>query len=319
LKKAVKIIIMDKETFIFILKIIAAVVTIILFFTAVLPKLKQLDKSFTDGVREFFSMLFKTTVYIEKKSHGEGLSYSEAEYAMAVETFNKRVLLVRDEKKLSRLIKNGESLLLSQPRDASIRSKVALLYYLNGQFQEAKENYKLVTDAIPEWKRTFRRLKDNPEYSTIKDVFLELAALSYDMKNIEGMLDYYKEYLRISNPDKEFKEIVAGGIDQRQARLVVFSNLTGSGMLGYKKAIAELEDYLNDYPDDKKAIADIAVAYYEFINLFLDNPPDDFSVYVDKAEHYLSLALDDADVYQKTVVNRNLGQLGRIKEKLLSQ
>ena len=46
---------------------------------------------------------------------------------------------------------------------------------------------------------------------------------------------------------------IVDGIDEKGARLGIFSNLSGGGFFSYKKAIEELESLRKDFPGEKSA------------------------------------------------------------------
>lgn len=80
---------MDQEKFIFLIKCLAALVIIVLFFTVIVPKYKQLDEFITAKTEEFLSLIFQTTVSAGKKSHENNEDYTKAELASVIASFGR--------------------------------------------------------------------------------------------------------------------------------------------------------------------------------------------------------------------------------------
>ena len=63
---------MDQEKFMLLLKCFAALVIIILLFTVVIPKYKQIDAFITSKTEEFLGMIFRTSATVWKRSNQYG-------------------------------------------------------------------------------------------------------------------------------------------------------------------------------------------------------------------------------------------------------
>lgn len=190
---------------------------------------------------------------------------------------------------------------------------------MDGQFEKAIENYELVLLNVPRRKLLFEKLQDNADYRSIKRTLLELAALHYDLNQKEKMFDYYKQFLRVAFRDEIYRKYISGGIIEKNTHYEIFVNFSGAGFFSYKKSIKELEKYLKTYPEEKEVIVDLAKNNFELINLFFDSAPEDYIDYLNNAQKYLELSLEFASEDKKTSINRDLLQLGKLKDKYLSQ
>ena len=310
---------MGKEKFIFLMKCLAVLVIIILFFTVVVPKYKQLDNFITAKTKEVLSLIFQTTISVGKKSHEYSKNYTRVELAAAVASFGRKFLTFSSDTQLKRLLKRGDSILQMAPLNINIRQKVAFLFYMDGQFEKAIEYYDFVLDTVPKRKRLFKKLRENEDYRSIKRALLELAALYYDLDEKEKMIDYYKQFLRVAFRNEIYREYISEGINEKNARYAIFADFGGSGLFSYKKSIKELEKYLKDFPEEKDVILILAKNNFEVVNLFFDSAPDDYLDYVNNAQKYLELSLDFASEHRKAAINMDLSQLLKLRDKYLER
>lgn len=310
---------MDQDKFVFLLKCLALIICVVLFFTVVVPKYKQLDKFIDTITREFLGLIFQTTVAVGDKSNNYGKTYTEAELEHGVTNFGKKFMTFNTRYELKRLIKTCKSILQIIPMNLELRQKFAFLHYMDGQFDEAIKNYDFILERMPKRKRSFKKLKNNPDHKSIKRTLLELAALYYDKEDNEKMMDYYKQYLRVAYDDETYREYIADGINEKRARYEIFSNLGGLGFFSYKKSIAELEKYLKSYPDEKKLLEILARNNFEVANLFFDNPPNDYLKYLADAQKYLNMTIEFASDFRKEAINKDLEQLEKLKNKYLEK
>ncbi len=310
---------MDQEKFLFLRNCLVAFVIIVLFFTVVVPKYKEFDAFITAKTKEFLALLFEASVSIGKKPHGVMENYTEAEQSAMVDSFGKRFLTLSTNEQLRRLLKSGDSILQLIPRDINIRRKVAFLFYMNGEFEKAIENYNFVLDIVPKRKRLFRKLRRDENYRNIKRVLLELAALYYDLDEKEKMIEYYKQFLRVAFREDVYNQYISGGLNEKNIRYGIFSRFGGVGLFSYKKSIEELEKYLKDFPEQKDVILLLAKNNFEVVNLFFDSAPDDYLDYINDAQKYLELSLDLVSENQKAAIHKELSQLQMLKDKYLAQ
>ncbi|MCK4994354.1 MAG: hypothetical protein KAS13_04815 [Candidatus Omnitrophica bacterium] len=304
---------MDQEKFIFLLRCLAVLVVILLFFTFVVPKYKQLNKFIDEKVEEFVSLIFETSSAVRDKSANIGKGYTQSELALAVDSFSKKFMSFNKTIELKRLINTSKSILQLIPLNLNIRQKHAFLFYMDAQYEKAIENYEFILENVPKRRRTFKKLRDNPDYNSVKRALLELAALHYDIDEKELMIDYYKQFLRLAFRYEVYCEYISGGINEKNVRFGIFSNFSGAGFFSYKKSIDELEKYLIEYPEEKEVIVDLGRNNFEVVNLFFDNSPSDYLNYLNNAQKYLKLNLIFASERRKTEINNDLAQIVRLE------
>ncbi len=310
---------MDQDKFIFILKCIGVLLIVIFFFTIILPKYKQMDDFITKKTQEFLNLIFQVTESVEKKSNNYSKSYSEVELDSKVKSLAIRCMTFSSDAELKKLIKASASIQQIMPLNLNIRQKSGYLLYMNKEFEKAMGNYEFILENVPKRKQTYRKLYNNSDYKIIKRALLELAAMHYDRKAKEKMMNYYKQFLRVAYPDEIYRQLISDGLTEKNVRFGIFSNFGGAGFFSYIKANEEMEKYLIVYPDDKKAIIVLAKNNFEIVNLFFDDAPENYLEYVDKAEKYLKLELVAATDYRKTAIDSDLIQLQKLRDEYLER
>ncbi|MFH1063249.1 MAG: tetratricopeptide repeat protein [Candidatus Omnitrophota bacterium] len=304
----------DKDTGIFIAKIIAGVIALVVLFTVIIPRWQEIDKAFNDRMRGFINLMFDTGSSFKKSGTREENEYLTGDFNNEKNVFTKQFLNIRTGEEVERTLKSGQALLYMSPSKIEIARGVAFLYYISNDYEKADEYYQIVLADYPKQKRRFKYLKGD-DSRTIKRALVELAALSYEQDDIAKMLDYYKQYLRASHRDDVFREMTARNIDAQTARYEIFNAIAGDGFLTYKKSIEQLEAFSRDFPEDKDVLYKLGLYNFDVVNLY---EQDDFASIQQNfydAGMYFYKVLDYSDDFRKKTILRNLEKLDQIKNK----
>ncbi|MBU1088138.1 MAG: tetratricopeptide repeat protein [Candidatus Omnitrophica bacterium] len=301
---------MDRETVVFIAKIVCAIIGIILLFTVVIPKWQEIDAAFNSNIRSFIAMMFDTGSSFKKSGSRQDNTYLITDFNQAKNNFIAQFLKTKTPEEIDKTINLGKGILSMEPGKIELIRYVAFLYYIKKDYVKALENYEEVLKNYPKNKRVFKKLK-GPDSRSVKRALAELAAVYYEQGDRANMLDYYKQYLRASQREDFFLDS-AQGIDEQTARYGIFTAIAGEGYLSYQKAIEQLEALAREYPEDDIFYM-LGLYNFDLVNLFAQ---DDFKL-IEKnfydAGIYFYKVLDKSDDFRKQTIISNLEKLDKIK------
>ncbi len=304
----------DKETGIFIAKVISGIIALILLFTVIIPKFEQINDGFNNNLRSLIGLFFDTGSSFKKNSEKEENSYLINDFNQSKNNFIKQFLKIRTPEEIERTISLGNALLRMAQDEIEITRDVAFLYYMSEDYDKAIEYYEVVLESQPKRKRRFKYLKGANSRS-VKSALAELAAVYYEQGEAAKMIGYYKQYLRAFQRDDVYREMMSQGIDERTARFQIFTAISGEGYLSYKKAIEQLEVYASEFPEDEDVFYYLGLYNYDLVNLFgLDDFKSVQGNFYDAGLYFYKI-LDQSDDFRKRTIMTNLEKLDKIKAK----
>ena len=258
---------LDKDTGIFIAKIVMGLIVLILLFTVIIPKWKEIDNVLNENLRRWVGIIFNTSSSFKKNLAKEKNKYLVSDFYEFKNNFIKQFLEIKTPVEIKHTISLGNKLRSLDPKDIEIIRDIAFLYYINEDYDKAIECYETVLRNYPKWRRRFKHLKGKNSRS-VKRALVELAAVYYEQGDTNKMFEYYKQYLRASLHNDFYQETVSHGIDEQTAKFNIFKAISGEGYLSYKKAIALLEIYASEYPSDNDIYYYLGLYNFDLVNLF---------------------------------------------------
>ncbi|MBU1044334.1 MAG: tetratricopeptide repeat protein [Candidatus Omnitrophica bacterium] len=308
----------DKEIGIFFVKIIAGIIALILLFTVIIPKWQEIDNAFNEKIRSFVGLIFDTSSSFKKSASKEENDYLASGFNETKNFFIKKFLNIKTPDEINKTISLGKDIVLMAPDKVEIIRDIAFLYYIKKDYVNALANYQIVLKNYSKRKRVFNKLK-GADSRSVKRALADIAAVYYAQGEMDKMLDYYKQYLRASQRDDVYRDLLNQGVDEKTARYGIFTAMAGDGYLSYEKAIEELGKLGKEYPSDDEIFYQLGLYNFDVVNLF---GQDDFKSiennYYD-AKIYFYKVLNKSDEFRQQTININLAKLEKIKAKYEEQ
>lgn len=306
----------DKGVVLLVAKVLAAIVAIVLFFTVIIPRFNELNEIINVKTKAFLELFLAGTMSISQKDRVKKHDFVVDDIEESEKVFSRRFTSGFSDADIEHAIGAGEFLLKVNSASIEIRSRLAFLYYLRGDYGEAKDNYMRVLKSVSGRKRIFKYLKKSKKYHSFKRSLLGLAAVYYEQGKFGKMVDYYTKFLRATQRDDIFREISKGGIKEERAKVDIFSKISGEGLLSYRKSIEVLEELQRIYPNNNRIIYELGIKNFELVNLIFGRKDIVINGNLYDAEKYLQKSLEFVPEYEQKVIQGYLEQLEKIKEDL---
>lgn len=310
---------LDRDTFILIRKIVLAVITLLLIFFVVVPKWQEFNAAFTEKLQAFMRSFLEGAFSIANKAPEKKNEFIATDISESKSLFAAKFLNGMSGEDIKSALKAGEFLITITPDDTELLHRVAFLNYVLGDYEKARKYYDLILNRFPPKKMTIEYLKGRDECHGIQRALLELAALSFEEKYSDEMINYYTRFLRAFYRKDVYKEFVEKGVNELSASLDIFTKLSEEGVFCIMKSIESLEKIRHDYPENNDVIYLLGMSNFALVNQLSCNPEKISLIYIDNAERYLNKAVEKSPVLQREKIRKTLEVLQKIKTQIIVQ